>query len=558
MRRRHDERGAVVIITAFSMLMVLAAVAMSVDIGQQVWRGRQMQAVADMVALDAVRALGDQRDPAQTRCQQALTIAQQSATRNNFPYSTSGYTFDVQLGTVDPITKAWVALVDCTPPNLPPNLASNPSTANGVMITAGRPVGFKFIPGTGGVVADAIASTGSKADLYMGTWAGRLTSADAPALDQILCSLGNAGTPCSAGVTAAGYNGLANATINMGDLFTQLNLGTVDQVANTQVSYQGLLTAMATVMNNKGDTASATVLNTLASDANTTQTVKLGDFIPTSEGYGSAASLNQNVLEFVSASAEVANQTHLLQVNTLAVSVPGVASITMKASVIEGPGFYYGAVGGSASSAQVRTEFDLQLTNGISVCLPLLGCATVPLTLKMYAAAAQGTGTLTAINCAQPNTNSTITVHGVTNAVTLSVGEVSASALTNSAVDPSVLPDKVTQATILGIPVTITASGQMTIPGADQSVTMNLGGHAPIGASGITTDSLANGLSINVSAGALPITSASVLAALTPVIQAADTTLFNAISTMPLGIQYAGADIWNTKIDPCNGRSLVG
>src|SRR5438067_2833271 len=100
MKRIQQERGAVAVLTAASMLMILAAVALSVDIGDMIWRQRQVQGVVDMASLDAVRALGDRRDTS-TRCTQALTYARQAGNRNNFDYSLSGLSLDVYLGTVD-------------------------------------------------------------------------------------------------------------------------------------------------------------------------------------------------------------------------------------------------------------------------------------------------------------------------------------------------------------------------------------------------------------------------------------------------------------------------
>src|SRR5258708_32237912 len=115
--------GAVAVRPAASMLFVFAAVALSVDIGDIVWRQRQIQGVVDLASLDAVRALSDRRDPALTRCQQAVGYAQQSTARNNFDYSLSGYSLKVQLGTED-ASRTWSMLVDCS---VSPN--GNPSTA---------------------------------------------------------------------------------------------------------------------------------------------------------------------------------------------------------------------------------------------------------------------------------------------------------------------------------------------------------------------------------------------------------------------------------------------
>ncbi|MGZ4145864.1 MAG: hypothetical protein ACXVPP_11985 [Actinomycetota bacterium] len=557
--RRGDDRGAVAILTAVSLVMVMAATAMAVDIGNQIWRGRQVQAVVDMASLDAVRALGDRRDPTKSRCEQAVQYAHESATRNNFDYTATGFNFDVQLGTDDVKTKVWSPLVDC---NVDPT--GDPAAATAVMIIASRPVPYRFVPGTSGVHADAIATTEGKADLGMGTWTARFSSGSASALDQILTCFGQAGGICNgtAGVTAAGYSGLANATINLGDLFTQLGLGTTDELANTQVTYQDFLLAAAEVMNAQGDATSASALNQQAASSDGTMSFVFADILDLSSGYGSVAAANANLLELVTGTAEVANGTHLLDIPNLTISVPGVANVVMKAAAVEHPVWAKppGPVGTSVHTAQVRTEFDLSLTNGLNVCV-LLTCATIPLMLKLYAESAAGTGTITDILCGTPNTNSTVTVHATTSPVGLYVGQVSPdSAFTNTSVDPTADPATLADVTVLGTHVTITASGSIVFPGTDQSVTMGPGAYtrsASVGAASITTDSLANGLNISVSAGGLGITSASVLAAITPVLQQVDSALFNQISSMPLGIQFAGADLWNSEID-CGGRTLVG
>jgi len=166
-RTKDDERGAVVIITAVSMLMIMAALALAVDIGDLVWRKREIQGVVDLGSLDAVRALSDQRDTTQTRCQQALAIARESALRNNFDYTTSGYGLDVQLGTVDPTTRAWNSLTN----SCQLNPTFNSSAANAVKVLASRPVMFSWLPGSDVIPGDAVSSMVSTADIGMGTWA---------------------------------------------------------------------------------------------------------------------------------------------------------------------------------------------------------------------------------------------------------------------------------------------------------------------------------------------------------------------------------------------------
>ncbi|TMK53465.1 MAG: hypothetical protein E6G59_05675 [Actinobacteria bacterium] len=557
-RLRKEERGAIAIMTALSLAFVIAAAAMAIDVGHTVWTKRQLQGVADMASLDAVRALNDLRDGSQTRCAQALGYAQHAATRNNFNYSATGSSLSIQLGTVDQTTKVFTMLSNCTVAPL------DPSTANAVLVTVTTTAPFSFMPGSDVLTATSTATSDAKAHIGMGTWIGRFSTSNATPLDKILFCLGNGGGTCSgsAGVTALGYGGLASATINYGDLFTQLGIGSASDIANTQVSYKNFLLAAATVMSNKGDATSATALNTLAAAASASPSFKFGDLLDASGGYNSAAAMNTNLLDLVGATAELANNDAFFEVDNLGISVPGVASINMKATVIESPKQAYGGVGTSTPrTAQLRTEFDMTLTNPLRLCL-VLTCVNVPLTLKMYSEGAGGTATINGISCVSTNSNDTVTLGVNTSAVTMYVGQVTPdSAFTNTSAPATVSPATLATGTVLGIPINITASNNMSIAGLNgQSITLGPGAYTrsgSVGSNTITTDSLTSGLSINMSVGVLTVSGSSVSALISPVLQAVDTSLYNVMSTLPLGIQFAGADLWNYKID-CAGRKLVG
>jgi len=536
----------------------MAALALAVDIGDLVWRKREIQGVVDLGSLDAVRALGDQRDTTQTRCQQALAIARESALRNNFDYTTSGYGLDVQLGTVDPTTRAWNSLTN----SCQLNPTFNSSAANAVKVLVSRPVMFSWLPGSDVIPGDAVSSMVSTADIGMGTWAARLNVSNEPQLDKLLYCMGKGGGTCtgSAGVTAVGYSGLASATMNLGTLFTQLGVGTASQLASTSVTYKNFLLAAATVMQNQGDATSASALNSLAASSDSTLSFKFGDFIDTSSGYGSIASANANVLELVGASAQVANETHFIEVDNLGLSIPGVSTLNMKMSVIEAPQWKYGAsIGDTISNAQIRTEFDLAVGS-----VPV-GLASVPLTLKLYVESAGGSGTLSDIACAANASNGSVTLNASTNVVKLYVGEVSNGAITNASVDPSqsntVSVD--TMANVAGV-VTITGSGSMTLAAANSGNVVLSGPFTRSGTIGTfttNTDTLRNALSVAVTSlgGLFNVTTVtnSVKALVNPVLDVADTTILNLIDALPsLNIDLAGADFWNTKTD-CSGRKLV-
>jgi uncharacterized membrane protein len=553
-KKLQAERGAVAVLAAISMLMIMAAVALSFDIGNMVWRQRQIQGVVDLASLDAVRALSDRRDPTLTRCAQALTYARQAAARNNFDYSLSGYSLSVQLGTVNASTKAWSMLSDCTS-----NL--DPSTANAVKVTASRPVVAKFLPGSDNVLGNAIASNNPEATIGMGTWAARVNTSYTSQFDKIITCMGKGGGTCSssAGLTVAGYSGLANATINMGSLFTSLGIGTANDIANTQVSYKNMLTAAATILNTQGgatNVAAATALGTLAASADSTLKFKFGDFIDASTGYADAAAANVNVLELVGTSVEVANTAHFVEVDNLGLTVPGVSNLNLKMSVIEAPVWKTGPVGISVHTAQIRTQLEM------SVGSVLVGVTQVPITLKLYVESANGTGTLTNVACAANPSNGSVTINASTSAVTLYIGEVSNGAMTNVSVDPT--PSAAVLANVAGL-VKITGSGSLSLAGANNASVVLSGPFTRSGTVGTfttNTDALRNNLTLVVTSLGLPLNVGAISTAtanlVKPVLDVVDTTILNVLDAMPgISLDLAGADLWNTNVN-CGSRRLVG
>jgi uncharacterized membrane protein len=464
----------------------------------------------------------------------------------------------VQLGTVNQTTKVFTLLADC-----PSNLALNPSSANAVLVTATTVAPFSFMPGSDTLTATATATSNAKAKIEMGTWAARANTAYTAQLDKLLTCFGKGGGTCnsSSGVTVLGYNGLANATINMGDLFTQLGIGTANDIANTQVTYKNVLTAAATVLNNKGDAtsvAAATALTSLAATTDSTLKLKLGDFIGASTGYADAAAANVNVLELITASAEVANVAHFVEVDNLGLSVPGVSNINVKMSVIEGPKWDYGSVDKPTTvhTGQIRMQLEM------AVGSVLVGVTQVPITLKLYVESANGTGTLSNIVCAANPSNGSVTINASTSAVTLYVGEVSNAAMTNTSVDPT--PTAATLANVAGL-VNITGSGSISLAGANNASVVLSGPFTRTGTIGTfttNTDALRNNLTLVVTALGLPLNVGAIGTAVgnlvKPVLDVVDTTVLNVLAAMPgINLDLAGADLWNEKVD-CSGRKLVG
>lgn len=549
MRKRllWEQRGAISLMAAMSLLFVIPATALTVDIGQAAWKKRDLQKMVDVVSLDAVRALGDRRNPLIDHYVQTLDIAQKSATRNGFDYTDTaqGHSLTVELGTADPDTKAFT-----------PVTAAQYSSANGVRITATRRSDNRFMPGNVPITTQAVAMVDQIATFSLGSRLARLDTSTSPIFNSILG--GMLGSTLS--LSAVSYNGLADASVTLGDVWANLGLGSSSQILNSDVTVDQLITATATALNNQGDATSVTaagILGTLATQVTSSAQFKFGDLLELVSGDpGEAASAHMNVLEMIGMAASLANGTNLLNL-TMPITIPGVTTTTIKMSVIEPPVVKTGRVGATAHTAQARIQLDMTLTQKLTV---LLSQGTVR--LPVYLDAAGATGTLTAIRCDIPDADGDITVHSVAEAVTAKIGSATDASLT----DPSV-PATVNQAELVNMAglVRVTGTATATMPSSTADLLIPWHDVRSVGsASSVTLDDqlLAN-LALTVQVLGLGINANTVgnnlLGILTPVVSILDSALFAPLKEALafLGIEIGGADVANLNQD-CENRRLIG
>jgi uncharacterized membrane protein len=324
-------------------------------------------------------------------------------------------------------------------------------------------------------------------------------------------------------------------------------------------------------MSSKGDAVSATALNSLAATADATIKFRFSDFLDVSnETYPAMAAVNVNLLDLIGsaagATAQVSNSNHLLEMD-LPITVAG-ASVHVKASLIEAPVHAYGPARQDANgnwvttvhTAQVRLKVTLTLTN------VNLGLVTTSLAIPVYVESAAGDGSLTNITCASNLNNSSVTVHATTSAVKVYVGQVTDGALSNTNLSPTVTSGTMAQVSVLGIPVTIAAGGPNNyvslLNATKDAFLTGAFTRYDVGSMTPSTSTLSSNAGITVTAAGL---SAAILntllsnvtSAVGPVLNAVGSQLLQVIGNLPIGVQFAGADIWNDKVD-CGGRRLVG
>lgn len=383
-RRSRDENGVVAVVVAIiTCFTLIPLAAFAVDIGVQRVARRDAQSVADVVALDLARQLNG-RTYAQLMAASPslLTLAQRSADRNK---SGGDFAVTVDLGTLnegnyDPASPDAYFVKTTT--------ASVVPTA--IRVNATAQVGFTFISGSGGVSRSAVSTSFSRACFKVGSFALGLAT-NKSALNGLL---GNA-----LGLSALGYDGLANANVSLLGLATQLGAATPNElVSMPNLTLGQLVSASGHVLANTTphDSADVTLLQTikagLDSGGRSGTVIDLGKLLDVGTGSGSALDASLNVFDLLTGSAFLANGDAAIAVPNLGLTLPGVGAISTSLKVIEPPRMACGK-GATARTGQVRFTLDGSLSAGVPLVLTVNGPIHVDLGLAV------ATGTLRDVTC---------------------------------------------------------------------------------------------------------------------------------------------------------------
>ena len=456
--RRHrgrDEKGATFVLVAVSMVLLLWGGAFGVDLGITAVGNRQVQSMADTAGLDLARYV-DVADWTTT-----IRTAQQSTNFLNVKMANAN-TDNGSGVTLSEIPGVWLngsftpegqkvgnppQFVQCwffTPPALHP--------CNAVKVTATQSVPQIFVGGQSHVSRSAIAAVTPEAAFSVGSYLASINSQESTVLNAIMSTLGG-----TANVTALGYQGLANTnvTINQlitasGGLLTTSNVLTASLPGSTWQSIWNVAVANQVAQANCGATptplpclassalSGTNALNfTASTQAQLCQLVSINGSTCSSGTLSTAAlSTSLNALQTFTTEAEVANGTHALDLGT-SLGITGVSDAKLTLTLTQLPQVAFGAVGATATTAQVSSDLQLSVLG--------IGLVDIPLS------AAQGTGTLQGLTCSFNSMKSTTiqptstTVQGTVNVAGVNVGTLSVSGITSQNTSafgygPSVVP----------------------------------------------------------------------------------------------------------------------
>jgi uncharacterized membrane protein len=395
------QRGVASVLAAFWLLVAVAALA-AIDVGNVFYQRRVMQNVADMAANAGAQVVDN-------ACSRAPVTALGMAGANGFNASASGNSITTTCGRWDPTLYAG-----------PTYYAANATPSNAVQVTVSKQVPYFFL-GKGRVVS----ATGLAQAVNVGAFTiGTTTASIDPT---VITGLLNAmlGTNINAlQISAAGYAGLAQSRIQIGDLVTAAGVGTVDQLLALNLTAAQLVKFMLVALQN------TQVANANLSVAIGALQAVVNANIPGSQTFaigavnGATSLLQVGLADTQSALKATISPfdalfviAEIAQVGKSAVSLStnlnllGLATASLQLQVIQPPVLAVGEAGQTpagvwrtvARTAQVRAYLKISVGGGLSLPIvsTLLGLSSAPLlNLPISLEVTPGTAWLQSTTCA--------------------------------------------------------------------------------------------------------------------------------------------------------------
>lgn len=375
MSRLRNQEGTVAIVLSIIICFVLIPMsALAVDVGMQRVARRDMQSLADVIALDLVRKLnGGRLDSYTTSTLQAVADASRDRNSGSLGTGDNGKSADItfKLGTVNPArygqSDYFTQMTD----------AAGIPTA--VQVSAHTTVGFglaRALPGggvgSGGATRTAVAVSQSSACFDLGSYAAAIDTSGSTLLGPLNSLLG-----LNLGLVS--YQGLAAAKLNLADLAADANIGSVDALFGSNVTLGSFTAAAISVLSNQNSANNAVAISALqairASGIDLSKKVNVAGVANVQKTDAAGLVSNIDVLDLVAGAIQVANGSHAVDISSL-----NIAGITGGVSVTQGIQHACGTPGATANASQINANLNIPLTfpTGSSVLgLSVTGNATV-------------------------------------------------------------------------------------------------------------------------------------------------------------------------------------
>ena len=485
------QRGFAAVFAAIAMIAMLSAVALSIDIGRLYTAKRDLQKLANIAALDAVRVASGcsvEVDGAPGGAAEATTEAMASVQRNASPSILEGIDVVAEVGRRMPLAETGELQTFEVLPSASP-------LRDSVRVRLSRPAPSRIIPGITGnattqLVAYSVAAQPALGKLSIGSNTASLNNGVLNSvLGGLLCPTGNA--VCQAQVLAlnvAGSGALLNTSVTLGQLATALNVTVKDLSDPIFLSAQtpvasDVLNGLAGAVSGTASAGVSTLLSSLALAAQgNTQGVPLAQLLgPITDIAGEVPFVG--LLDLIVGLGQASKAGGPAIAINLPVSIPNVASIHTFVRVIEPPQFSNMQPAGlaHATTAQVRLQVRLQLDllNALTTTLNplLLGLASIeadPVRLGIDVDVAKAEAVLDALQCPRRGINNGMPIAGMS--VTTALADVDLGTFAgNGANAPPITPGP---AALLALRVKVlfgVASANVTV-GLNNPVSTSRGG----------------------------------------------------------------------------------
>lgn len=392
---RHDERGIVLPLVGIVLVALVAFASLAIDLGFQRVVRRDMQALADVVALDLALQL-DGRTRAEIEADAAWAEAlADSQERNEADLAGRNVSLVPQLGEVS--TSGTF------------NAVGQNAVPSAVRVTATGTLDYFFRPGSATTTRTAVATKGGAACFSLGSFAAGLTPQANTLLAQLLSGFG--GTPPS--LQVLGYNGLTTADVDFGLIGTELGLASPSGVLTYQTTLGEfyVATAEALQQQNPGHVGVTALNEIIAQDAPILDTpIVVGDLLNVQPGGEGAAMLASfNLLDLVAGAAFLADGTHAVNIPALGANIANLLSSSASLTIVEAIRPFCGPIGSTASTDQVALDMDVRVRFG------LLQVVQVQASLR----SASATATLTDVQCSRDGTQQTALISTTTSLASL-------------------------------------------------------------------------------------------------------------------------------------------
>lgn len=381
-RRQRDERGAIAAATVVIMSFLLVIASLVIDVGRDRVVSRDMQAMADVIALDTVRQLDGR------------TVGEFGTTLD----TAKNASLQEQLGSLITVDASKVAVQPVIADRQTGEWrqAASGEVPNAVRATVSGHSAVRFLPGTpkrNDITRSALAMIGPPVACISAGATFAEVQQQGP-LDTLLGKLlQNQGVDR---LTVLDPYALAalDMEIPLIDLMAKMHVGTVDELLNANISAHDFVIAISEVLppKNSDKPSPVALLDAIVNGLPDVTGFRPKDILDLDTGGGAGTTLVINTFTLVQSVIMVSNKNHFVELDALKVSVPGLAKIRVYGSVVEAPKIACGPPGTVAKSAQIRLKVEAQVT----AVSGLVASANIdPIEVMV----AQGTGTITDVRC---------------------------------------------------------------------------------------------------------------------------------------------------------------